>query len=184
MTWTRPGWLRKPAASICLTGPPHPSAGMRCPCVLGYLLHSLVHFSCVMLWCIKHMLVVTCFVSTILCLACSAVSLLTFYAPPLERHHPATLPGWQPLAALLAASVSLRHTRRVTCYMHATWWMSKALLCSVVEFLQGNLGQPAGGFPEPFTSRVIKDKPRIQVTLAQPSSNVLEQLWKHGRPDW
>ena len=38
-------------------------------------------------------------------------------------------------------------------------------LRSVVEFLQGNLGQPAGGFPEPFTSRVLKDKPRITVSL-------------------
>lgn len=38
-------------------------------------------------------------------------------------------------------------------------------LCSVIEFLQGNLGQPAGGFPEPFTSRVLKDKPRITVSL-------------------
>lgn len=43
--------------------------------------------------------------------------------------------------------------------------LRRMLLCSVVEFLQGNLGQPAGGFPEPFTSRVIKDKPRIQVPL-------------------
>ena len=47
--------------------------------------------------------------------------------------------------------------------MHQPSYMVR--LCSVVEFLQGNLGQPAGGFPEPFTSRVIKDKPRIQVPL-------------------
>ena len=33
---------------------------------------------------------------------------------------------------------------------------------SVVEFLQGHLGQPTGGFPEPLRSRVIKDKPRIE----------------------
>ncbi|KAA6420341.1 MAG: pyruvate carboxylase [Trebouxia sp. A1-2] len=33
---------------------------------------------------------------------------------------------------------------------------------SVVDFLQGNLGQPAGGFPEPLTSRVIKDKKKIE----------------------
>uniref|UniRef100_A0A7R9V6Z0 Pyruvate carboxylase n=1 Tax=Chlamydomonas euryale TaxID=1486919 RepID=A0A7R9V6Z0_9CHLO len=32
---------------------------------------------------------------------------------------------------------------------------------SVVEFLQGYLGQVPGGFPEPLTSRVIKDKTRI-----------------------
>eukprot|EP01126_Amoeba_proteus_P019317 TRINITY_DN1994_c0_g1_i2.p1 TRINITY_DN1994_c0_g1~~TRINITY_DN1994_c0_g1_i2.p1 ORF type:complete len:1021 (-),score=266.22 TRINITY_DN1994_c0_g1_i2:158-3220(-) len=33
---------------------------------------------------------------------------------------------------------------------------------SVVEFLQGYLGQPHGGFPEPFRSHVLKDKPRIE----------------------
>lgn len=58
---------------------------------------------------------------------------------------------------------------------------------SVVEFLQGNLGQPAGGFPEPFTSRVIKDKPRIQgrpgaglppVNLRQLQNDLKEQ---HGK---
>ncbi|KAL0024853.1 hypothetical protein WJX79_006276 [Trebouxia sp. C0005] len=32
---------------------------------------------------------------------------------------------------------------------------------SVEDLLQGNLGQPAGGFPEPLTSRVIKDKKNI-----------------------
>lgn len=32
---------------------------------------------------------------------------------------------------------------------------------SVVEFLQGYLGQPYGGFPEPLTSKVLKDKPRM-----------------------
>jgi len=32
---------------------------------------------------------------------------------------------------------------------------------SVVEFLQGYLGQPHGGFPEPFRSKVLKDKTRI-----------------------
>jgi pyruvate carboxylase len=32
----------------------------------------------------------------------------------------------------------------------------------VVEFLQGMLGQPAGGFPEPLRSRVIKDLPRVE----------------------
>ena len=29
---------------------------------------------------------------------------------------------------------------------------------SVVEFLQGKIGVPYGGFPEPLRSRVIKDK--------------------------
>ncbi|GJJ11273.1 hypothetical protein Clacol_005505 [Clathrus columnatus] len=32
---------------------------------------------------------------------------------------------------------------------------------SVVEFFQGYLGQPVGGFPEPLRSRVIRNKPRI-----------------------
>jgi len=32
---------------------------------------------------------------------------------------------------------------------------------SVVEFFQGYLGQPYGGFPEPLRSHVIRDKPRI-----------------------
>lgn len=33
---------------------------------------------------------------------------------------------------------------------------------SVVEFLQGAIGEPHGGFPEPFRSRVLKDMPRVQ----------------------
>lgn len=33
---------------------------------------------------------------------------------------------------------------------------------SVVEFLQGHIGQPVGGFPEPFRSQVLKDLPRIE----------------------
>lgn len=33
---------------------------------------------------------------------------------------------------------------------------------SVVEFLQGYLGQPYGGFPEPLRSRVLKDLPRLE----------------------
>ncbi|XP_071794200.1 pyruvate carboxylase, mitochondrial-like [Asterias amurensis] len=32
---------------------------------------------------------------------------------------------------------------------------------SVVEFMQGYLGQPYGGFPEPLRSKIIKDGPRI-----------------------
>ncbi|WVO22462.1 pyruvate carboxylase [Cryptococcus decagattii] len=32
---------------------------------------------------------------------------------------------------------------------------------SVVEFFQGYLGQPYGGFPEPLRSSIIRDKPRI-----------------------
>ncbi|XP_061200448.1 pyruvate carboxylase, mitochondrial [Neopsephotus bourkii] len=33
---------------------------------------------------------------------------------------------------------------------------------SVVEFLQGYIGTPPGGFPEPFRSRVLKELPRIE----------------------
>ncbi|CAL5223603.1 g6142 [Coccomyxa viridis] len=33
---------------------------------------------------------------------------------------------------------------------------------SVVEFLQGMIGQPTGGFPEPLRSRVIKDLPKVE----------------------
>ena len=33
---------------------------------------------------------------------------------------------------------------------------------SVVEFLQGAIGIPYGGFPEPFRSRVLKDMPRVE----------------------
>ncbi|XP_067400171.1 pyruvate carboxylase, mitochondrial [Emydura macquarii macquarii] len=33
---------------------------------------------------------------------------------------------------------------------------------SVVEFLQGFIGIPYGGFPEPFRSKVLKDLPRIE----------------------
>lgn len=32
---------------------------------------------------------------------------------------------------------------------------------SVVEFFQGYLGQPVGGFPEPLRTKVIRNKPRI-----------------------
>jgi len=32
---------------------------------------------------------------------------------------------------------------------------------SVVEFFQGYLGQPVGGFPEPLRSHIIRNKPRI-----------------------
>ncbi len=33
---------------------------------------------------------------------------------------------------------------------------------SVVEFLQGAIGIPHGGFPEPFRSHVLKDMPRVE----------------------
>jgi pyruvate carboxylase len=32
---------------------------------------------------------------------------------------------------------------------------------SVVEFFQGCLGQPVGGFPEPLRSRILRNRPRI-----------------------
>ena len=32
---------------------------------------------------------------------------------------------------------------------------------SVVEFFQGCLGQPVGGFPEPLRTHIIRTKPRI-----------------------
>lgn len=32
---------------------------------------------------------------------------------------------------------------------------------SVVEFFQGYLGQPVGGFPEPLRTHIIRDRPRI-----------------------
>ncbi|PCH44413.1 pyruvate carboxylase [Wolfiporia cocos MD-104 SS10] len=33
---------------------------------------------------------------------------------------------------------------------------------SVVEFFQGYLGQPVGGFPEPLRTKIIRNKPRIE----------------------
>ena len=32
---------------------------------------------------------------------------------------------------------------------------------SVVEFFQGYLGQPVGGFPEPLRSRIIRNNPKV-----------------------
>lgn len=32
---------------------------------------------------------------------------------------------------------------------------------SVIEFFQGYLGQPVGGFPEPLRTKIIRDRPRI-----------------------
>ncbi|XP_037945237.1 pyruvate carboxylase, mitochondrial-like isoform X1 [Teleopsis dalmanni] len=43
---------------------------------------------------------------------------------------------------------------------------------SVVEYLQGSIGTPHGGFPEPLRSRVLKDMPRIE---GRPGAN-LESL--------
>ena len=33
---------------------------------------------------------------------------------------------------------------------------------SVVEFFQGYLGQPVGGFPEPLRTKIIRNKPKIE----------------------
>eukprot|EP00889_Picochlorum_renovo_P005686 jgi/Picre1/32716/NNA_008061.t1 len=38
---------------------------------------------------------------------------------------------------------------------------SLSLPSSVIEFLQGCIGHPVGGFPEPLRSRVVKDRPTI-----------------------
>jgi pyruvate carboxylase len=32
---------------------------------------------------------------------------------------------------------------------------------SVIEFFQGYLGEPYGGFPEPLRTQIIRDRPRI-----------------------
>lgn len=40
---------------------------------------------------------------------------------------------------------------------------------SVVEFFQGYLGQPYGGFPEPLRTHIIRDKPRID---GRPGANL------------
>ncbi len=64
------------------------------------------------------------------------------------------------------------HARSVVSVWRFTWARPQAAsassahpslhLCSVVEFLQGYLGTPAGGFPEPLRSRVVKDKPVVE----------------------
>ncbi|KAK9814506.1 hypothetical protein WJX72_007023 [[Myrmecia] bisecta] len=59
---------------------------------------------------------------------------------------------------------------------------------SVVEYLQGMLGQPPGGFPEPLRSRVIKDKPRIEgrpgANMAPMSLSMLERNLKDKFGDY
>lgn len=40
---------------------------------------------------------------------------------------------------------------------------------SVVEFFQGYLGQPVGGFPEPLRTKIIRNKPRID---GRPGTNM------------
>ncbi|KAG1239967.1 hypothetical protein G6F68_018121 [Rhizopus microsporus] len=38
---------------------------------------------------------------------------------------------------------------------------SLSLPTSVIEFFQGYLGQPYGGFPEPLRSNILRDLPRL-----------------------
>lgn len=40
---------------------------------------------------------------------------------------------------------------------------------SVVEFLQGAIGEPYGGFPEPLRSKILKDMPRVK---GRPGANL------------
>lgn len=40
---------------------------------------------------------------------------------------------------------------------------------SVIEFFQGHLGQPYGGFPEPLRTKVIRDRQRID---GRPGANM------------
>lgn len=102
---------------------------------------------------VAHMLV-----SIVVCIAaCHSICLLTGFL----RVVPLTF--IPPNCCRLQLSICMR--KQMT-WVHAWVYKQRVWLCSVVEFLQGNLGQPAGGFPEPFTSRVIKDKPRIQVQLS------------------
>ena len=46
---------------------------------------------------------------------------------------------------------------------------SLSLPSSVVEFLQGYIGQPAGGFPEPLRSRVLRGRP---VVVGRPGASL------------
>lgn len=58
---------------------------------------------------------------------------------------------------------------------------------SVVEFLQGHIGIPHGGFPEPLRSRVLKDMPRIEgrpgVELKALDFDKLKAELKESHPD-
>lgn len=58
---------------------------------------------------------------------------------------------------------------------------------SVVEFLQGAIGIPYGGFPEPLRSRVLKDMPRIEgrpgASLAPLDFDKLKKDLQESHPD-
>ncbi|KAL8283201.1 hypothetical protein RQP46_005979 [Phenoliferia psychrophenolica] len=51
---------------------------------------------------------------------------------------------------------------------------------SVVDFFQGNLGQPVGGFPEPLRTQIIRGKPRID---GRPGKNMLPYDFPKVRKD-
>ncbi|KYN04312.1 PREDICTED: pyruvate carboxylase, mitochondrial isoform X1 [Cyphomyrmex costatus] len=57
---------------------------------------------------------------------------------------------------------------------------------SVVEFLQGAIGEPHGGFPEPLRSKVLKDMPRVQgrpgASLASLDLDALRTELKESHP--
>ncbi|TGZ32113.1 Pyruvate carboxylase [Temnothorax longispinosus] len=57
---------------------------------------------------------------------------------------------------------------------------------SVVEFLQGAIGEPHGGFPEPLRSKVLKDMPRVQgrpgASLAPLDFDALKKELKESHP--
>lgn len=58
---------------------------------------------------------------------------------------------------------------------------------SVIEFLQGAIGTPHGGFPEPLRSRVLKDMPRIEgrpgASLAPLDFDKLKKELQESHPD-
>ncbi|XP_035267705.1 pyruvate carboxylase, mitochondrial isoform X1 [Anguilla anguilla] len=58
---------------------------------------------------------------------------------------------------------------------------------SVVEFLQGHIGMPHGGFPEPFRSKVLKSLPRLEgrpgASLAPMDFQALEKQLREAHGD-
>ncbi|XP_003704283.1 pyruvate carboxylase isoform X1 [Megachile rotundata] len=58
---------------------------------------------------------------------------------------------------------------------------------SVVEFLQGAIGEPYGGFPEPLRSKVLKDMPRVKgrpgATLPPLDFNALKTQLLESHPN-
>ncbi|KAG5645730.1 hypothetical protein DXG03_005426 [Asterophora parasitica] len=54
---------------------------------------------------------------------------------------------------------------------------------SVVEFFQGYLGQPVGGFPEPLRSHIIRNKPKIDGRSWATHDSVIPTRYFLGRPE-